>query len=78
MKYVVWALVALLLVLHQDDWFFNFWKSPELVFGFMPKTLLYHAGISTAAAITWYLATIYAWPKKLEEEHQPQDGGRPS
>lgn len=67
MKYVVWTLVVLLLILHQDEWFFNFWRSPELVFGFMPKTLLYHAGISLAAGCTWYLATVFAWPKELQQ-----------
>ena len=59
MKYVVWGLVALLVVLHQDNW--N-WDDPTLVWGWMPKTLLYHAGISLAAAVTWFLATIFAWP----------------
>ena len=29
--------------------------------------LVYHAGISVAAAFTWYLATIFAWPHHLEE-----------
>jgi hypothetical protein len=66
MRYIVWTLVVVLLVIHQDDWFFSFWRSSDLVFGFMPQTLLYHAGISVAAGITWYLATVYAWPQQLE------------
>lgn len=69
MTYVVWGLVILLLILHQDDWFFNFWQEPRLVFGFMPATLLYHVCISIAASITWFLATKYAWP--LEENYDP-------
>lgn len=63
MKYVVWGLVALLVVLHQDNW--N-WDDPTLVWGWMPKTLLYHACISLAAAFTWFLATLFAWP--VDEE----------
>ena len=59
MKFVVWGLVLLLMILHQDIWF---WEDTTFVFGFMPITLLYHAGISLGAGITWYLATIYAWP----------------
>lgn len=59
MKYVVWGLVLALIVLHQDNW--N-WNNGTLVFGFMPITLLYHAGISLAAGIVWYMATIFAWP----------------
>ena len=76
MKYVVVALVIVLLVIHQDDWFFPFWRSPDLVFGFMPQSLLYHAGISLAAGITWYLATVFAWPKQLEQNPtEPPEGG---
>jgi hypothetical protein len=56
---LVWGLVLALIVLHQDLWF---WDNSTLVFGFMPITLLYHAGISLGAGITWYLATKYAWP----------------
>ena len=63
MKYVVWGLVALLVVLHQDNW--N-WNDGTLVWGWMPETLLYHAGISFAAAFTWFLATLFAWP--VDEE----------
>lgn len=72
MKSVVWGLVLLLIILHQDVWF---WNDTTLVFGFMPITLLYHAGISIGAGITWYLATIYAWP--LDEDDTPQalEGG---
>jgi hypothetical protein len=64
MRYVVWALVVLLVILHQDNWF---WDDPRLVFGFLPITLLYHAGLSVAAGVTWYLATVFAWPKELEQ-----------
>lgn len=84
MKIFVPLLVVALLILHQDDWFFNFWEEPILLFGFMPATLLYHAGISVAAAITWYLAITFCWPKQLDHvepetteagtlaEHSPQ------
>jgi len=71
MKNVVWGLVLLLVILHQDNWL---WDNPKLVFGFMPITLLFHAGISVAAGITWYLATIYCWPKVLQEDEQPREG----
>jgi hypothetical protein len=63
MKFVVCGLVVLLLVIHQDNWF---WANPKLVFGFMPIGLLYHAGISLAAGVTWFLATKFAWPTDLE------------
>ena len=78
MKNLVWGLVILLLILHQDFWY---WDDTTLVFGYMPIGLFYHACISIAAAITWWLATIYAWPDRLEEvtpegpDPEPQTGG---
>lgn len=63
MKRIVWGLIAALIILHQDNWL---WDDGALVFGFFPVALLYHAGISVAAAITWYLATQFAWPDDLE------------
>lgn len=57
--------VVVLLVLHQDNW--N-WTDGTLVFGFIPKALAYHATISIAASIVWFLATVVAWP--VEEVQQ--------
>ena len=58
-KFLVAGLVILLVILHQDVWF---WDSHEPAFGFMPVALLWHAGISVAASITWFIATKVAWP----------------
>ncbi len=73
MKYFVWLLVVVLLIVHQDFWF---WDDPTLVFGFMPIGLFYHACISISASIVWFLATCFAWPRELEqavlEEKGPQ------
>ena len=57
--YIIWGLVVLLIILHQDNWL---WENGTLVFGFMPIGLVYHACISVCAAITWFLATKFAWP----------------
>lgn len=65
LAFLVWGLVLLLLIIHQDNWF---WDDNTLVFGFMPIGLLYHACISIGAATTWYLATLFAWPEELEED----------
>ena len=59
MSRFIWTLVLLLLVLHQDNWL---WTDARLVFGFMPVGLLYHACLSVAAALVWWLAVRYAWP----------------
>jgi hypothetical protein len=63
MKYVVWSLVALLLILHQDYWQ---WGIATLDFGFLPRSLTYHACISIASAAVWLLATKFCWPSGLE------------
>jgi hypothetical protein len=70
MKYAIWILVILLLILHQDNWL---WDNSTLLFGFMPITLLFHAGISIAAGVVWYLATLYCWPPDLEYAKDAQD-----
>ncbi|KAA1260837.1 hypothetical protein LF1_33790 [Rubripirellula obstinata] len=59
MKYLVWGLIAFLVVIHQDVW--N-WNNDTLVFGFIPLTLAYHAGISIAASVVWLIAATTAWP----------------
>jgi hypothetical protein len=59
MKFVVMALVAGLLVAHQDYW--N-WNDSRLVMGFLPVGLAYHLGISLAAAAVWIFAVTWAWP----------------
>lgn len=64
MKNFVWFLILLLVVLHQDNWY---WDDATLVFGFMPIGLFYHACISVAAAVVWLLATRFCWPHELDE-----------
>lgn len=65
MNYVVWGLVVLVIIAHQDFW--N-WSDRTLVFGFFPIGLLYHAGISVTAAFIWFLAIFFCWPRDIEEE----------
>lgn len=57
--WIIAGLVIALLVLHQDNWF---WTDKRLVLGFIPIGLFWHACISLAASITWFLATRIAWP----------------
>ncbi|MAT71317.1 MAG: hypothetical protein CMJ58_17535 [Planctomycetaceae bacterium] len=72
MSKFVWVLVVALIVLHQDNWF---WSDTRLVFGFVPVALLYHMGISTGAAITWFLATKFCWP--LDDARPAASQGTP-
>jgi len=67
MKIFLGVLVALLLILHQDNWY---WTDPTLVGGFMPIGLLYHAGISLAAAFVWFLATLFIWPQEIQQDDE--------
>lgn len=59
MKWVLIALVAGLLVAHQDYW--N-WNDSRLIMGCLPVGLFYHLGISLAAAAVWIFAVTWAWP----------------
>lgn len=74
MKYLCWGLVALLLVLHQDYWQ---WLDDTLDFGFLPRGLSYHAGLSLAAAVVWMLTIHYCWPSSAEP-NAPGVGAAPS
>lgn len=57
--WIIAILVLLLLILHQDNWF---WTDNTLVFGFLPIGLFWHICISIGATATWALATVIAWP----------------
>lgn len=75
MKVAVWSLVVLLIILHQDIWL---WDNATLVGGIIPIGLFFHACISLAAGVIWFMATIYAWPVEDAAEaatHQPGKGG---
>lgn len=63
--WIIAGLVVLLLILHQDNWF---WTDDTLVFGFMPIGLFWHACISIGASLTWALATKIAWP--IDEDYE--------
>jgi hypothetical protein len=63
MKYVVWALLAVLVVLHQDYWQ---WDNATLVWGFLPHTIAWHAALSIGCAVVWALAVFYCWPKDVD------------
>jgi len=63
-KNFIWLLIVVLIILHQDNWF---WLDGTLVWGFIPIGLFYHACLSLAAGITWYLAIRYCWPRHLKK-----------
>lgn len=64
------AFVAIF-VLHHDFW--N-WSNANLVFGFIPVGLAYHAGYSIVVSIFWFLVTRYAWPHSIEKwADEPHD-----
>lgn len=65
MKYIVWLLFVALVVLHQDYWR---WNDSRLIAGFLPYPLAYHTGLSVAAALLWWLATIWCWPASPDAE----------
>ncbi|GMQ80336.1 MAG: hypothetical protein BMS9Abin04_312 [Planctomycetia bacterium] len=67
MRTIIWLLIAGLILLHQDNWF---WDDTTLVGRFVPIGLFYHACLSVAAGVTWYLATKYCWP--VQEPAGPQ------
>ena len=69
-KFLLLLMVAGVYLLHQDNW--N-WKKYDLVFGFLPTGLAYHAGYSILAAVMMAVLVKFAWPAHLDtiepEEH---------
>lgn len=66
MRPLIWTLLILLTIAHQDFW----WRADHrtLVVGFLPVSLAYHIGISIAASILWGLACAYCWPCGVDVE----------
>jgi len=62
MKYVFWILLLILIVLQQDYW--N-WDRRELLFGFVPHALAYHAVLCLVTAMFWIFVVNFFWPKEL-------------
>ena len=67
---IITGLVVLLLILHQDNWF---WDDNTLLLGFIPIGLFWHACISVAASLTWFVATKIAWP--IDDSSGPRETG---
>ena len=60
---LVWLAVVVLFLAHQDFWW---WDNRNLVFGFLPVGLAYHAAFSLVAGLIWALACKFAWPDEIE------------
>ena len=75
MKLLIWILVAALIVAHHDFW--N-WESDQIIFGFMPIGLVYHVGISIAAALVWAFACTFVWPKGVDNFDQQMSESNPT
>jgi hypothetical protein len=75
-KFLLFLLVALVYVAHQDIW--NWHKPGPMIFGFLPIGLAYHAAYSIAAAVMMAILVKFAWPKGLDEqETAPPESPRP-
>lgn len=64
MRTLIFGLIVLIAIAHQDFWWAGDHKT--LVFGFLPVSLAYHIGISIAASVLWGLACRYCWPASFD------------
>lgn len=62
MKKLLIGVAAAMILLHQDIWL---WDNTNLIFGFMPVGLVYHACFSMAVAVLAVFAIKFAWPNDL-------------
>jgi hypothetical protein len=77
MRLVVYGLIVVLAVFHQDFWWWD--RSEPLILGFVPISLAYHAGVSVAAAVLWAMAVKYCWPHEADmvdalPDERPDEG----
>jgi len=72
MRHLVGLLLIVLVILHQDYWQ---WNDTSLELGFLPWTLAYHVGLSLAAALVWFLAVVYCWPRWQDEDAERKGEG---
>lgn len=75
MKPLLTVWVVLVLLLHQDMWF---WKDRTLVFEYLPIGLAYHAGYAILACLTMALLVRFLWPSHLEEEDEETINAAPA
>ncbi len=73
-KFLLFVMIAVVYVLHQDYW--N-WKNGDVVLGFLPVGLAYHAGYSILAAIMMAVLVKFAWPKDLESAGTAEKDKKP-
>ena len=67
MRTVVYALLALLYLLHNDVWY---WNDPAIVLG-LPIGITYHLVWTLAVSLCFGLVVRYAWPEELETIEAP-------
>lgn len=59
-KWILYSLILLFLILHNDMWF---WKSPQIVLG-LPIGLLFHILFCLGTSLLMYFIVKYAWSEK--------------
>lgn len=70
MKNLLTLIAFVMLLLHQDFWL---WENTNLILGFLPTGLAYHACFSMAVAVLAVLAIRFAWPHDLERWASGED-----
>ena len=65
-KTLLFLLVALVYVAHQDFW--NWRKADPMIFGFLPIGLAYHAFYAIICSVLMAILVKVAWPKHLEKD----------
>ena len=81
MKRIVYGLLVLLALAHQDFWWWDrigTGQADRPLFGFLPIGLAYHIAVSIAAAILWAMAVKYCWPGDVDVQADAAGGPQPA
>ena len=66
---MLYAALALLLLLHNDVWL---WDDASLTLG-LPVGMTYHIGYSLVAFVLFLLLVKFAWPRHLEAAEDEEE-----
>ena len=65
MRRLLFVLIAVIYLMHQDVWFWR--EARPLAFGFLPVGLFYHAVYTVGCSLLLWILVRSAWPAHLEQ-----------
>lgn len=72
MRWIPLLLVAAVVFLHQDTWY---WRSKTLILGLLPVGLAYHIVYTLLCSMALWTLILWVWPQHLDEDESAPAAG---